>query len=225
MASSDDGNVAVNTIDNNLSTRWSANGDGQWIRYNLDATAVVKGVKIAWYKGGERKYNFEVQTSLDNEEWTTVINKVSSGTTAAPENYEAFPRTNARYIRIISHGNNINSWIAITELEVYFNEPSNQRLMQGAAIAPTNKVNTTSEFQASDLKAWPNPNKGLFNIQTPVYFLGGQIIIYNGEEKVMMRKTISGTTSEINISHLPKGIYILKLNKNEKVISKKIIKQ
>ena len=31
VASADDGNVPGNTIDNDLATRWSALGDGQWI--------------------------------------------------------------------------------------------------------------------------------------------------------------------------------------------------
>jgi hypothetical protein len=30
-ASADDGNVPANTLDDNLGTRWSAKGDGQWI--------------------------------------------------------------------------------------------------------------------------------------------------------------------------------------------------
>src|SRR5438034_8217740 len=37
VASGDDGNIPQNTLDNNLATRWSASGDGQWIRYDLGA--------------------------------------------------------------------------------------------------------------------------------------------------------------------------------------------
>src|SRR6266545_1999185 len=50
-ASADDGNVPANTVDNDLSTRWSANGDAQWIRYDLGARKRVTAVLIAFYRG------------------------------------------------------------------------------------------------------------------------------------------------------------------------------
>ena len=34
-ASLDDGNIAENTLDSDLSSRWSARGVGQWIEYDL----------------------------------------------------------------------------------------------------------------------------------------------------------------------------------------------
>ena len=37
-ASTNDGNVPGNTVDNNLATRWSANGDGQWLQLDLGTT-------------------------------------------------------------------------------------------------------------------------------------------------------------------------------------------
>src|SRR4051812_28607996 len=44
-ASADDGNVPANTVDGSLATRWSAQGDGQWIRFDLGATHTVTSVK------------------------------------------------------------------------------------------------------------------------------------------------------------------------------------
>src|SRR5690348_14520945 len=40
-ASTDDGNIPQNTLDNNLATRWSAQGDGQWIQYDLGTLATL----------------------------------------------------------------------------------------------------------------------------------------------------------------------------------------
>src|SRR5436190_7888735 len=51
IASADDGNVPANSLDGNLATRWSAQGDGQWIQFDLGATQTVGAVKIAWYSG------------------------------------------------------------------------------------------------------------------------------------------------------------------------------
>ena len=183
VASSDDGNVAVNTIDNNLSTRWSANGDGQWIRYNLDATAVVKGVRIAWYKGGERKYNFEVQTSLDNEEWTTVINKVSSGTTAAPENYEASAHTYARYIKIICHGNNINYWNSITELDVIFSGPPKEDAVVASSDDGNVAMNTVDKSLATRWAANGDGQWIRYTLDTTAVVKGAKIAWFKGGER------------------------------------------
>jgi hypothetical protein len=47
-ASADDGNVPANAVDDSLSTRWSAQGDGQWIRFDLGSQATTKSVRIAW---------------------------------------------------------------------------------------------------------------------------------------------------------------------------------
>ncbi|MFD8381200.1 discoidin domain-containing protein [Streptomyces sp. NPDC059679] len=46
-ASADDGNVPANTLDKDLSTRWSAEGDGVWIRYDLGSAQAIGSVSIA----------------------------------------------------------------------------------------------------------------------------------------------------------------------------------
>src|SRR5258705_10761163 len=80
-ASADDGNVPANTLDGSLTTRWSANGDGQWIRFDLGSPTNVGSVKIAWYKGNLRNCRFDIQTSKTGTDWTTVFTGQSSGTT------------------------------------------------------------------------------------------------------------------------------------------------
>jgi hypothetical protein len=116
IASSDDGNVPANTVDKNFNTRWSAYGNNQWIKYELNIKETIKAVKIAWYRGNERKALFDIQTSLDSINWTTVFSGQSSGLTKDFEIYP-IPSIPAHYIRIIGHGNTINQWNAITEVE------------------------------------------------------------------------------------------------------------
>src|SRR3954447_2860415 len=82
VASADDGNVPANTLDNDLSTRWSAEGDGVWIRYDLGSAKTIGSVSIAWHKGDTRKDTFDVQLSDDGSSWTTALaRKTSTGTT------------------------------------------------------------------------------------------------------------------------------------------------
>jgi hypothetical protein len=64
--------LVQNTIDTDFNARWSANGDNHWIRYYLDTKATIETVKIARYRGNERKALFDIQTSLDSTSCTTV---------------------------------------------------------------------------------------------------------------------------------------------------------
>src|SRR5207302_1773400 len=123
VASGDDGNVPQNTLDNNLATRWSASGDGQWIRYDLGAVTAVGPVTIAWYRGTEWASAFDIEVSLDSLTWTRVFTGRSSGQTLQPERYD-FPTVPGRYVRIVGHGQwsgttQLSLWNSITETAIY----------------------------------------------------------------------------------------------------------
>src|SRR5262245_22869845 len=116
--SADDGNVPANTLDGSFATRWSANGDGQWIRFDLGAPTNVGSVKIAWYKGDLRKARFDIQTSATGTDWTTVFAGQSSGTTTDLESYDVTDST-GQHVRIVGHGTSQDLWNSITEVEMY----------------------------------------------------------------------------------------------------------
>src|SRR2546427_557752 len=103
VASANDGNIPQNTLDNNLATRWSAYGDGQWIRYDLGAFMAVNRVDIAWYRGNEWASGFEIQVSSDTVTWTKLFSGQSSGQTLQLERYD-FPTRAGRYVRLTGHG-------------------------------------------------------------------------------------------------------------------------
>src|SRR4029077_5387038 len=112
-----------NTLDNNLATRWSALGDGQWIRYDLGAPMALGPVTIAWYRGTDWASAFEIQVSLDSVTWTSVFAGRGSGQTLQPERYD-FPAVTGRYVRIVGHGQwsgttELSLWNSITEVAVY----------------------------------------------------------------------------------------------------------
>ena len=111
-------NVPGNTLDANTDTRWSAEGKGQWIRYELDNRSKVDRVGIAWYRGGSRRASFEVETSTDGKAWTPVFSGRSSGRSRQVETYNVADR-DARYVRIVGQGNTSNDWNSITEVEIY----------------------------------------------------------------------------------------------------------
>ncbi|WP_430972034.1 polysaccharide lyase family 8 super-sandwich domain-containing protein [Sunxiuqinia rutila] len=117
-ASSDDGNMPGNTIDDNLNTRWSALGDNEWIRYDLGSVNKLMKASIAWYKGNERTSSFDIEVSLDGINWINVYSGVSRGTTLEQEDYD-ITDTYARYFRIVGHGNSNSMWNSITETDIF----------------------------------------------------------------------------------------------------------
>lgn len=110
--------LAPRTIDGNRSSGWSANGDGQWIAYDLGYQVNLSAINIAWALGHQRRYSFDLLTSTDGVKWTvSAANLRSSGTTQQPEGY---PLTvEARYVKIVGHGNTANGFIAINEIELF----------------------------------------------------------------------------------------------------------
>jgi hypothetical protein len=117
--SSNDGNVPENTVDANFSTRWSAYGDSQWIQYEFNEEKCLSHIMIAFYAGDQRAANFGIETSTDGNNWQEVFNGTSSGTTAGMERFDAVSGSNAKFIRIIGHGNSQNSWNSIVEVDIY----------------------------------------------------------------------------------------------------------
>lgn len=116
-ANEDDGNVPANTIDNNLSTRWSAEGDGDWIRWDLGGTYTVTTVDIGFYNGNSRSYDFDLEVSTDGSGWTQVFSGESSGTTLNQETFSVIP-TQGRYVRYVGYGNSYNDWNSLTEADI-----------------------------------------------------------------------------------------------------------
>jgi unsaturated chondroitin disaccharide hydrolase len=117
-ASSDDGHIPSNTLDNDLNTRWSANGNGQWISYDLGLNVTVAKVGVAFYQGDQRTARFDIQASQDGSNWRTVFSGLSSGMTRHIESYDFTDRT-ARFLRVVGHGNSRSSWTSITEVRIF----------------------------------------------------------------------------------------------------------
>lgn len=116
-----DGHGPANTIDKNTSdeSRWSSNGVGKTITYDLGVQATVKELAIQWYKGSTRSSYFDIHTSADNSNWTSVLaGGISSG---ADSSYEAIDvaDSEARYVRVTGAGNSAgSSWNSIIETQV-----------------------------------------------------------------------------------------------------------
>lgn len=113
----DQGNTEEKAIDDDYTTYWGAEGD-QWIMLDLGEVQAINSVGIAFIRGNERSFKFDIETSLDGEAWYKAYSGESSG--ASLEIEKTFVRQHdARYIRITGHGNTVNQWNSYAEVRVY----------------------------------------------------------------------------------------------------------
>jgi len=110
-------NISCNTMDCDLGTRWSAEGDGEWIQFDLGSQQNIGSVNIAFYNGNVRTSTFDLEVSDDAGTWSSAGTFTSSGTTLNVEAFDITDQT-ARYIRYVGHGNSVNAWNSITEFEI-----------------------------------------------------------------------------------------------------------
>ena len=112
---SDDGNVAENVLDGNLTTRWSSANDS-WLILELEKISKLTEVKIAFSKGNERTANFALEVSTDGEKWKRVFDGMSSGTTKELETFDVTEE--AKFVKFVGWGNSYNEWNSLTSVEV-----------------------------------------------------------------------------------------------------------
>ena len=113
-------NRKEHSYDANMDTRWSAEGDGEWIIHDLGEEKTIDAFGVAEWMGDRRKFYFDLEVSLDGEEWTTVVSEYQTSGTS--EDIEVIPleqSVQARYVRYVGHGNSVNQWNNVIELATY----------------------------------------------------------------------------------------------------------
>lgn len=122
-ASADDGNVPANTLDENLNTRWSANGAGQWIQFEFDGEKNIGHMALAYHNGHTSPKKFDIQVSKDGEVWETVYSGQTSGTTSDLEAVDLVD-SSGRYLKLIGYGSATSTWNSVTEVAIYEPNPN-----------------------------------------------------------------------------------------------------
>jgi rhamnogalacturonyl hydrolase YesR len=193
-------NTADKTLDFDFGTRWSCEGKGVWIQYDLGSVKQVNSVQLAYYSGSSRKAFLKIQLSTDLTDTTDVFNGETSGTTSELETY-SFTPVSARYIRVIGYGNSASNWNSITEARITFDE-------YGTSLN-TNELN-------NGITIYPNPCNGK---QINLYVQDSGLKSSDIKIMEVSGKIISGYQADlsnnlISISNLSlqSGIYLLKYN-------------
>ena len=109
------GNPAAHAFDPNPDTRWSANGRGHWIQFELSEAIELAGIGIGFFHG-QRDYAFNISTSSDGRSWQDQ-GRFQSGGRPGVILYP-FPGVSARFGRITVDGSDESDWANIHSIEI-----------------------------------------------------------------------------------------------------------
>jgi hypothetical protein len=119
-------NPASYANDGNYQTRWLGTSVSwpHWWTVDLGAVSNIKNVQISWwmYKGSEAYYQYKIETSVDNVNWTVALDR--TGNTTYGFTSDTFSAT-ARYVRVnmvnAKLHNNPSNWYtpSLWEVKVY----------------------------------------------------------------------------------------------------------
>lgn len=113
---------------------------------------------------------------------------------------------------------------------VYFVQTTDS---SGCSYSDSIKVIITStvgiaDWNKKNLIIYPTPTKENLQIELPSILRNGEIKIINSEGKVVWKQQIKDNTKSklnIQVSDIPKGLYIIKLETNSEVYKTKMIKE
>lgn len=132
----DSSKVASYAVDGNSSTRWSSQyEDHQWINIDLGSTNTVNSVMLHWEVAYGKSY--EIQTSTDNNQWTTVYTTEQGD---GGVDHISFNAVDARYVRMYGIERGTPYGFSLWNFEVYSaneDQPSNPGIISGAVYKVT----------------------------------------------------------------------------------------
>lgn len=107
-------------IDNNPDTYWSCAFSPSWIQVDLDTPTPVSRIKVVNYVDGTRYYQYRVELSVDEKQWTCVGDRSQNTAPATKEGVtHDFKEVAARYVRVTMLKNSANPGMHISELSIY----------------------------------------------------------------------------------------------------------
>lgn len=142
-----------NVIDGNLNTKWSVNGDNNWILLSLSEPFKISHIQIALLPDQQYASHFDIYASKDNSNWEPVlINTASCSFSGALQTFD-FPaaKTNTEYsfVKLIGHGNSLNTWNNYSELKIFGGVGEN---------SPNSIINI------GNISIYPNPANEFINV-------------------------------------------------------------
>ncbi|WP_307602086.1 discoidin domain-containing protein [Paenibacillus sp. V4I9] len=174
--SSQSTNPASNGNDGIMTTRWSANdgNTGHWWTVDLGSSKWITGTQVMWEKL-DSYYRYKIETSNDNVNWTTKVDKTWYGNTAQVQS-DYFVAT-AQYVRITVAGVPSGATASFYDFKVFgtFNGPTVYEDIQYGGKAVTLDLGnyTLAQMQAAGIA-----NDNISSIQVPAEY---KVVAYSDD--------------------------------------------
>ncbi|MCD8301591.1 MAG: glycoside hydrolase family 88 protein [Prevotellaceae bacterium] len=192
------GNPATSTIDNNLDTRWSQEGTGQWLQLDLGSSQTVYALDIAFYLGDTRVNYFDVSTSDDAQEWTRRLSdQQSSGMSAELERYYLPEEAAARYVRIYCNQASTTTWNSITEARVCVVENSFDELQLPELIY--SDILLPAATEGGTVLTWATSDASVLSRD-------GKAALTDEEQQVTLTAIAGKQEREFNLTLMPRDV-------------------
>jgi hypothetical protein len=168
----------------------------------------------------EAAYASQYKVQISSDATFTENETVSTQTASDGGTDDLTVSGTGRYIRILCTTKALTPYgYSLFEIEAY-----------GSASTAKSSTASKKEVPEEGITAftmYPNPASDYIQLSLPEKLNNKVITIYNLYGKMMMQYKLDATTEEslIDINQLPKGIYILNLNSDEKNWTKKLIKE
>lgn len=117
IKATDSNDNLYNLFDGKMGTRWYSGKRGVEIFVKLPAGVAPDQIQIKWYKGDERKYDFEVRYDSGGGQWMRSFKGESSGTTNELETY-TFPKIDSRELKLTFNGSDENQYSTMYEIVI-----------------------------------------------------------------------------------------------------------
>ena len=194
------GRAPQDAVDGDMTTRWSAEGDGVTITFDLGAEYDLSAVRTAWFRGDERVQSFELHAGAELNALAPIFDGTSSGQTLGLEPVAIAPAEGVRYVKLIGRGNTLNAWTSLFEI-VFEGEPSDDRIAVDSVVATDEDgVNVAANAIDGDLTTrWSGEGDGVaitFDFGAEYDLAGASVAWFKGDERVQSFELLAG--AELN---------------------------
>ena len=207
----DGSNVVSNLVDDDTGTRWSVEQFPQSATVDLHGNIKITRTEVTCYQ--DRAYQFIIEGSLNEDgPYTTIVDKSNNSVpgTATTPIINPVDSIEARFVRVTVLGADVYSgqWVSLTELRVF---GEGERM-----------YSSVDELDFEKVVLSPNPASSIVTIDSAEEF--DTVTIYDQSGRMVLKRKINNSGT-LDISEIPSGIYLVKLEGDSKPHVSKLIKR
>ena len=195
----------VNILDGNTSTKWSSNGDNNWLIAKFAGPFKISHLEMAFLQGQNYSSYFDIYASKDHLIWEPILTGVASCSFTGDRQIfdvpDVYKNTEYLYVKYVGHGNSLNSWNYLSELKIFGSPGQNS---------------VSGDGKKSKVIIYPNPASDFLTIFVEEPTLHPDLIrIIDFSGKIVYEKVVYPDIKNVQFPlYLKSGIYYVNLSKD-----------